>query len=179
MSYQFSSVDDVLYPRKGLKLNAGGRFIQNLDNSETNFIQLFSETSVYASFGRFTLANRAGVATNTNDDYEFFQANTLGGLNNLRGYRRERFSGKTNVYQNTELRLNIGSMNAYFVKGTWGVLAFADHGRVWVPDVESDRWHHGYGGGFWFLPFNKMALTATYGVSTEDKLISVKAGFLF
>ena len=179
MSYQFSSVDDVLYPRKGLKLNAGGRFIQNLDNSETNFIQLFSETSVYASFGRFTLANRAGVATNTNDDYEFFQANTLGGLNNLRGYRRERYSGKTSAYLNTELRCNISSINAYLVKGTWGLLAFADHGRVWVPNEESNTWHHGYGGGFWFLPFDKMALTATYGVSKEDKLISVKAGFLF
>jgi hypothetical protein len=179
LSYQFNSVDDVLYPRKGLKWNTGGRFIQNLDNSETNFIQLFSEASVYASFGSFTVANRAGVITNTNDDYEFFQANTIGGLTNVRGYRRERYSGKTSAYLNTELRFSISSINAYLVKGTWGLLAFADHGRVWMPNEESNTWHHGYGGGFWFLPFNKMALTATYGTSKEDNLITVKAGFLF
>lgn len=34
-------------------------------------------------------------------------------------------------------------------------------------------------GGLWFVPFNKMSLTATYGASKEDKLINVKAGFLF
>ena len=28
-----------------------------------------------------------------------------------------------------------------------GVLAFSAHGRVWMPDEESDKWHHGYGGG--------------------------------
>ena len=116
MSYQFSSVDDVLYPRKGLKWNAGGGFIQNLDNSETNFIQLFSEASLYFSFGRFTVANRAGVTVNTNNDYEFFQANTLGGLTNLRGYRRERYSGKSSVYQNSELRFKISNMNVYLLK---------------------------------------------------------------
>jgi hypothetical protein len=48
-----------------------------------------------------------------------------------------------------------------------------------MPDENSDDWHVGYGGGVWFLPFNKMAFTATYGVSKEDQVMSIKAGFLF
>ncbi|MGZ8517265.1 MAG: hypothetical protein ACXWWD_07945 [Chitinophagaceae bacterium] len=28
-----------------------------------------------------------------------------------------------------------------------GGLAFSDHGRVWMPDEDSDKLHHGYGGG--------------------------------
>ncbi|TAL46141.1 MAG: hypothetical protein EPN92_06625, partial [Chitinophagaceae bacterium] len=147
LTYEFNTIDNVLYPRKGVKINAGGRFTQDIDDKDKRFVQLFSEAAMYMSFGRFTLASRTGAATNTNDDYEFFQAHTLGGLNNLRGYHRERFAGKTSVYQNTELRFSISNMNMYITKGTWGLLAFSDHGRVWMPNEESNVWHHGYGGG--------------------------------
>jgi outer membrane translocation and assembly module TamA len=178
-NYQFNTVDNPLYPRKGIQINAGARYTQNIDENEQNFVQLYSEAAFYTSKGRFTLASRTGIATNTGDKYEFYQANSLGGLTNLRGFRRDRYAGKTSVYQNTELRVSMGNMNAYVVKGGWGLLAFTDHGKVWMPNEESDIWHYGYGGGLWLLPFNKMAMTATYGVSKEGKLISVSAGFLF
>jgi outer membrane translocation and assembly module TamA len=70
-------------------------------------------------------------------------------------------------------------MNGYFLRGNWGLIGFFDHGRVWVPDETSNAWHFGYGGGIWFLPYNKIAFTATYGLSREDKLLNVKAGFFF
>jgi len=178
-NYQFNTVDNPLYPRKGIQINAGARYTQNIDENEQNFVQLYSEAAFYTSKGRFTLASRTGIATNTGDKYEFYQANSLGGLTNLRGFRRDRYAGKTSVYQNTELRVSMGNMNAYVIKGGWGLLAFTDHGKVWMPNEESDIWHYGYGGGLWLLPFNKMAMTATYGVSKEGKLISVSAGFLF
>ena len=59
------------------------------------------------------------------------------------------------------------------------MLAFSDVGRVWIPNEDSKTWHWGYGGGLWFLPFRKLAFTVTYGASTEDQLINLKAGFLF
>lgn len=179
LGYQFNTVDDMLYPRKGIKFIANAAYTRNIKETEKDFMQLTSELYFYTSKGRFTLATRTGIATNLSDEYEFFQANTLGGLENLRGYHRDRFSGKTSAYHNTELRMSVGNLNAYVVKAVWGLLAFADNGRVWIPKEHSDTWHHGYGGGLWFLPFNKMSLTATYGVSKEDKLVSIKAGFLF
>jgi len=179
LGYTFNTLDNPLYPRKGIKFSAGGSYIRKIDAAEENFSQLFSEAAFYTSLGRFTLASRTGISTNIGDDYEFFHANVLGGLNNLRGYRKDRFAGKTDFYQNTEIRYNIGSFNAYITKGSWGLLGFFDNGRVWMPGEKSDNWHCGYGGGVWFLPFNKMAFTATYGVSKEDQLVTIKTGFLF
>jgi hypothetical protein len=59
------------------------------------------------------------------------------------------------------------------------LLAFFDNGRVWIPDESSNTWHIGYGGGIWFLPYNKIAFTASYGISKEDNLVNIKAGFFF
>lgn len=179
LGYQFNTVNNALYPTKGIKLQTNAACVMNISETEEHYVQLGAEASFYNTKGRFTLASRTGVVTNLGNEYEFFQANYLGGLTNLRGYRRDRFAGKTSVYQNTELRFVAGQFNAYVMKGMWGLLAFADQGRVWMPDEESDKWHHGYGGGAWFMPFNKMALTATYGVSKEDKIVSITAGFLF
>ena len=177
--YEINTIDNELFPRHGLRISAGAKFTQGISEKEKHFGQLFSEASIFHSAGRFTLATRTGAKANLGDDYEFFQAHTIGGFNYLRGYHRDRFAGKTAVYHNTEMRFSVSNLNIYITKGTWGLLAFADHGRVWIPGEESNTWHHGYGGGLWFLPFNKMALTATYGVSKEDKLISIKAGFQF
>jgi hypothetical protein len=179
LGYRFSTLNSDLYPLSGIKVEIGAGYTRNMSDRDRDYVNLNSEVSLYQTKGRFTLANRLGAATNLGNDYEFYQANTLGGLTNLRGFRRDRFTGKTSVFQTTELRARVGQFNAYFTKGTWGLLAFADHGRVWVPGESSKTWHHGYGGGVWFLPFEKMAMTATYGISKEDKLLSVTAGFLF
>jgi hypothetical protein len=40
-----------------------------------------------------TLATRFGSTVNFSEDYEFFQAATLGGLANLRGFGCTRFAG--------------------------------------------------------------------------------------
>jgi hemolysin activation/secretion protein len=66
-------------------------------------------------------------------DYEFYQANTLGGLSNLRGFRRSRFSGRSSFYHNLEARLKLLSFKSYLFPAHLGVLAFNDLGRVWNP----------------------------------------------
>lgn len=40
--------------------------------------------------------------------YPFFKAEFLGGTNNLRGFRRERFSGDASIWGQTEIRAHIG-----------------------------------------------------------------------
>jgi hemolysin activation/secretion protein len=135
--------------------------------------------SGYATLSAFTFAVRLGTATNFGNDFEFYQGNTIGGSTNLRGFRRDRFSGKTTIYQNTEVRWNLGIVNLYILKGQVGLLGFSDVGRVWMPNEESNTLHWGYGGGLFFVPYNKIAFTITYGASTEDQLVTLKAGFLF
>jgi len=179
LGYRIDHTDNLLYPRKGIRLQTNAGINQNLKDGEQNFPYLHFNVSGYATAGNVTFALRSGVSTNFSNEYEFYQANTLGGTTNLRGYRRTRFSGRTSLYENAEIRWKLGSTNLYIIKGGIGLLGFVDGGRVWVPTETSDKWHVGYGGGFWILPYNKLAFTVTYGISEEDQLFNVRAGFLF
>lgn len=179
VAYRIDNTNSALYPTKGIRLNSSAGITQNLKNSDKNFPYVHLNISGYATAGNVTLALRSGVSSNLSNDYEFYQANSLGGTTNLRGYRRTRFSGRTSVYENAEIRWKLGTTNIYIVKGHIGLIGFADGGRVWIPDESSDKFHWGYGGGFFILPYNKLAFTVTYGISEEDKLINVRAGFLF
>ena len=179
LKLDFNSTDNLLYPRKGIIINSRIDFTQNLKEGDRNFARGAFAISGYATLKALTFALRLGTSANFSDDFEFYQANTVGGTTNLRGFRRDRFSGKTAVYQNTELRLNFGTVNGYILKGQLGLLAFSDLGRVWIPTEDSNIWHWGYGGGIFFVPYNKIAFTITYGASTEDQLLTLKAGFLF
>jgi len=178
VGYQFSTLDAAFYHTRGVKIEAGAKYTMNFKDSK-EFGQLYSESSVFFSTGPWTAALRGGVATNVGNNYEFYQANTLGGTSNLRGYRRDRFSGKTSVYNNTEVRYKIGNYNGYIFRGQFGLLSFFDNGRVWVPGENSNTWHCGYGGGFWALAYKRLPLTVTYGTSKESGMLNVKAGFLF
>jgi hypothetical protein len=40
-------------------------------------------------------------------------------------------------------------------------------------------WHSGYGAGGFVSLFNKVVLSGTYGISKEDKVISMYIGFYF
>ena len=137
--------------------------------------------SFYWSFrlpARFTLATRFGGGLNIGD-YEFFQANTLGGLSNLRGYRRTRFTGESSLYNNTDLRLRLFNFKAYVFSASLGILAFHDIGRVWADGEDSRIWHTSAGGGVWVAPFSQTVISFMYGISKEDQLPLLKVGFLF
>jgi hemolysin activation/secretion protein len=102
----------------------------------------------------------------------------LGGGQNLRGFHRQRFYGKTSFYNDNELRW-IPDVNAYIFKGKIGLIGFVDNGRVWMPSENSNEWHLGYGGGLLISPFNKLSATIYYGISEDDRLIHIRLGRFF
>ena len=177
-SYKYSTLDNSFYHRKGMYFKTGATYTTNLKDSK-DFVQLYYESGVFFSTGALTAALRSGAATNIGDDYAFFQANTLGGATNLRGFKRDRFSGKSSAFANMELRYKLGDYNGYIFRGQFGLLSFLDNGRVWIPGEDSNTWHYGYGGGFWALAYNRIPMTVTYGMSKEGNLLNIKAGFLF
>jgi outer membrane translocation and assembly module TamA len=111
--------------------------------------------------------------------YEFFQAMMLGGVQNLRGYRNNRFAGNSMVYNNTELRLRLFQFRSYLFPATVGLIAFNDVGRVWAKGESSGIWHDGYGGGLYFSPVNMFIITATVANSPEGLLPYITFGFKF
>ena len=178
LSYRFQRTNNDRFPTKGVDFLIAADYMQNLQETNRHFQNFVSTLSIYIPLGRyFTLASRAGGATLLGDA-DFYHLNKLGGYVNLRGYDRERFSGKTIFYNNNELRWATNTKNIFF-NGQLGFFAFYDQGRVWQPLEVSNKWHSGYGGGFFIIPFNRASLTATYATSTEGPFIQFKVGFLF
>jgi hemolysin activation/secretion protein len=175
--YDFHHLDDVQLPTRGFALLAMASQTENLTDHES-FQRYTGEMGFYAPFSKkVSIGIRAGGATLSGDIPEFYQLNWLGGRQNLRGYHRQRFYGKTTFYNNNELRW-ITNIKGRMYSGRFGIVGFFDEGRVWQPGEASNIWHTGYGGGIVLSPFNRLTLTILYGISKEDQLIHLKFGLL-
>lgn len=181
MGYTLDNRDSKVLTTRGIYWKADATFYQGISDQTKNLSQIQSELAFYTSFrlpARLILATRFGGGWNLSD-YEFFQANTLSGLTNLRGFRRNRFAGKSSFYNNTETRLKVLTIKTYLFPAYVGILGFYDTGRVWYEGEKSKQWHHGYGGGVWIAPFNQAIISANYAISKEDKLFLVRVGWFF
>ena len=181
--FELDSRNSEVLPTRGLFWETRAKFFYGLDKTENNFSQITSELSLFFSFRkphRTVFAFRLGGSMNMGD-YEFFQANSIGGRSNLRGYRATRYSGDASLYQNSEIRVRLFNFTTYVAKGEFGILGFNDIGRVWLDGEDSSKWHHGYGGGIWISPFKITVLSATYELSVDEDpgLFSLKFKYLF
>ena len=178
--------DNKQIPKRGFRMNLEHSLVKGLsdDINNINFYQFKGSMSAYKGFGRLkriVLATRIGGAINSGE-YEYFQAATLGGFENLRGYGRMRFAGDKSLYQNTELRIKLFHFRSPIFPGGFGIVGMNDFGRVWYDGengFDSDEIHHGYGGGIWIAPFEKAAIVADYTTSDEGGRVFVRFGFLF
>ncbi len=178
--YSLDRRDNPVLTRRGMRASVTLGGYRSLIDQKT-FASVQGDVSGYWLLSRRTplvLALRLGGGTNLGQ-FDFFQAQTLGGTTNLRGYRRTRFSGRSTLYQNTELRLRVVEFNSFLTRGYAGVLGFSDVGRVWADSEQSIRWHLGYGGGLWLAPFNLAVITLTGAISREGILPNLYVGFFF
>jgi hypothetical protein len=168
-------------PIGGITARADIEYFSAIESFSKGFTRISGEWSFYISAklpSTLVIGNRVGVAHNIGDT-EFFNANTLGGLSNLRGYRRTRFYGETSFYHNFDVRLKLFSFRSYIFPGQFGILGFHDVGRVWVDGENSDKWHTGKGGGIWISPLNSAVIALNYGIGEDENLIVVNLGFFF
>jgi predicted MPP superfamily phosphohydrolase len=150
--YSFSNYDNVSLPALGMAFNLLAGWKNSLDQIEQNFPFLESSLSFVH---RLTPDDALVFATTIkgkallNNDFEFYQAATLGGDMDLRGYRRERFTGKQSFYQSSDVRLTLGRWKSSLLPMRFGMFAGFDYGRVWVKNDDSEKWHNSAGGGLW------------------------------
>jgi len=178
VSYLYDKSNVSIYPTRGFTFTVNGGILRNLADTGTTIAKLSSNAAVYVPLSNaFTFAMRVGGATLFGTP-EFYHLNRLGGNAEIRGYERERFYGKSIAYANTELRWITNTSN-YFFNGRAGLVGFFDIGRVWMPDEKSDKWHTGYGPGLVIIPFNKITLTALWGLSSEGDNLFFRAQMFF
>ena len=174
--------NNKVMPEKGINWFTTIKVLKGIANdSYNNVTQMNSDFSFYVKLihDRLTFANRLGGGVTSGSGYEFFQAQYLGSDDNLRGYRKERFAGKSKLYNQAELRLRLANFRTYLFPAAFGIMAFYDIGRVWK-DVDTDKKTlSGYGGGIWFSPLRRLLISLSYAVSKEDKIPLVGLGWKF
>ncbi|MEP6927422.1 MAG: BamA/TamA family outer membrane protein [Ginsengibacter sp.] len=171
--YNFSKLNDAIVPTKGIQLSGNVSYTQNVKHSSRSFWKYGGNLQLYLPLiSKFSLAISGGVET-VDGKPEFYQFPFIGGGQDLRGFQRQRFYGKTAFYNSNELRF-ISKVKSYLFNGKAGLLAFIDDGRVWIPLEKSNTIHTGYGGGILLAPFNFILFDVTYGFSDEDKLLQLR-----
>jgi hypothetical protein len=167
---------------KGVNWQTTVRALSGLNDISKNVAQLNSDLSFYIPLSRKEISSSLAIrfgGGHTFKGFEFYQAQYLGGTENLRGYRKYRFAGRSIAYNNVELRIKLSDFRTYLFPGSLGLLAFHDVGRVWSANDTNEKWHSGYGAGFWISPLKRLVITASYTISKEDKLPLITLGWQF
>ncbi|MDB5250124.1 MAG: hypothetical protein JWQ40_4518 [Segetibacter sp.] len=173
--------DEMLLHKKGVYWNVDARAMQQLNGEEKSYGQVTTEFDFYIPVFNDTniiIANRFGAGT-TIGKPAFFQQMQLGGVRNLRGFHSIRFTGKSMVYNNVELRVKLFDFTSFLLPGTVGLIGFNDVGRVWVPGESSNKWHDGYGGGLYIIPADYVLIQAVIGHSIEGTQPFITIGMQF
>lgn len=178
----FSYLNDAVNPTSGIRFDTRLGWKSNLELVQKNFAEITTDLTFYYGWWgkpqRVWLASRIGWHQLIGN-YEFWQAATLGGEENLRGYRRDRFSGKASFYHNNDVRIRLGAWRNRLLPMTIGVLGGFDYGRIFLAGEKSRVWHYGYGGGIWASPLELFIFQGSYFASPEDRRFILKAGFQF
>jgi len=183
-SLVFDTRDEQMLTTRGLLWSSEVSSFQGWGDRANDFTNFRTELGLYYSL-QFppvvTIASRTGYAHNFGKFVkdEFYNANTLGGQSNLRGFRRTRFYGRTSFYQNVDLRIKLFNFQSVLFPGKVGVLGFYDIGRVWIDTEQSDLWHRSAGFGVWVAPLSKVVLSVSLAFTEEENLPFFDFGFFF
>lgn len=178
LNYTFQKLNDSIVPTKGFIFFADARAAHNVKEGSSYYAKYTGNMQVYVPlFSNFSYVLRAGAATVTGKP-EFYQYASIGGAPNLRGYRRDRYWGKTTFWNMNDVRF-IAPVKSYLYNGKAGLIAFFDNGRVWMPGENSNTWHTDVGAGITLAPFNKILADITCGISKDDKIIQVRINKYF
>jgi hypothetical protein len=172
-SYNLDSRNDNWLPTLGVVFNAYGRVLNGINASAPNVAFAGGNFKFYkdlSSTGATVLAFDIGGGY-TFGNYLFEQSQFLGYKDNLRGFRLQRFAGRSAAYNNIELRLRLANLKTFLAPVTVGALAFNDIGRVWADNENSNKWHNGGGVGLWAAPLNKIVFTGFVVFSKEERAL--------
>lgn len=186
--YQFENRDNAAFPTLGMLFAIQTGYKNNINESR-GFAYLIPELGFdykLVSNGQLVLATKLKGHVNFGDNFEFYQAASIGANNGLRGYRNERFTGKNAFVQSSDLRLNLSKLKTRLIPVYIGVYGGFDYGRVWVddsllldPSHNSNRWNTSAGGGVFINAVDLMTFNVSAFNSDDGVRLAFKLGFGF
>jgi Calcineurin-like phosphoesterase len=175
-----NNLNNELFPTRGVLWSTEFTTVSGIGgNNAKAMTKLTSGLNVFASLSdpaRVVAVLRVGGGHIFSDQFEYFQALSLGSNNYLRGFRKNRFAGNSLAYSSIELRVKLAQVRSYILPGQLGLVGFNDIGRVWLKNETSKRWHNAVGGGFYYIPFNLIIISATTGFSDEGAVFNLSVG---
>jgi hypothetical protein len=181
-SYSYENYDNAAFPTLGMHFSLETGWKSNLENSDQNhtyFTPSLGFNYKISSGGSVVLATKLKGNILIGDEIEFYQAASIGGIDGLRGYRNQRFTGTKSYYQNTDIRFNLRKVKTALVPLQIGLLAGFDYGRVWLEDENSKDWKTSYGAGFWLVGAEMINLNLSLFNSKDGAYIQFGLGFGF
>ena len=180
-AYNFVHNNNNAFSTLGIQTDIQVGYKANLNNSN-RFGYLISSlgfTHKLMASGQLVLATKLKSQLNFGNGYEFYQAASIGGKNGLRGYRNQRFTGKSSWYQNTDLRLNLRKLKTGLLPLHIGIYSGFDYGKVWDNNSISDHWNTSFGGGIFLNAADMLNANIAVFKGTESARISFSLGFNF
>jgi Omp85 superfamily domain/Calcineurin-like phosphoesterase len=179
---EINYTNSEVYPTRGITWFTDFTHVNGINSNSHAYTKLNTDMTVYAAISdksRLSAIIRIGYGHIFSKDFEYFQAMNIGANNYVRGFRKNRFSGRSMAYQSTELRFKLFRSNSYLFPGDVGILGYYDLGKVWMRNETSKKIHSSFGGGFYFVPYSLVALSVSMGISDEDRLINISLGTKF
>ena len=180
-SYHYKNVDNEAFPTLGMEINVATGYTANLDQS-TGFGYLKPSLSFdypLVNSGRIVFATKFGGQINFGDDFEFYQGARLGARNGLRGYRFDRFIGKSSFYQSSDIRFNLTKIKTGLLPLTLGMYGGFDYGKVWAEGLPTGDWNTSVGGGLIFDAADMLSASIAAFNSDDGMRIVFGIGFGF
>jgi len=178
LAMYFDNTNNEVFPTRGVHWE--NEFLATAGITETSktFTKISSDMTIYASLSdpaRLIGVVSLGGSRIFNKTFEFFQASAIGN-NNLHGFRANRYLGKSTLYTSAELRYRLFNLKSNIIPGPVGLTGFYDLGRVWLDGEGSKRWHSAYGGGFYYILYNKFMISGSVGFSGKENMFTFVLG---
>ncbi|MDC6405227.1 MULTISPECIES: ShlB/FhaC/HecB family hemolysin secretion/activation protein [Maribacter] len=176
--YDNEDADD--FPSKSIYIGLRLGYKANLNLQENNFaygsLKLGFNHKIISS-GGLVLGSTAEYSTvSKSNDIFFYHIPSIGGNNGLRGFRDERFTGRSSFYHTSDLKWSIKRYVTAVSPVTIGMYAGFDYGRVWSSNESSNTWHTSQGGGLWISSLKALTFNIGYFNSKEANMVQV--GFI-
>ncbi|MDC0006911.1 metallophosphoesterase [Winogradskyella sp.] len=186
--YVYNVKDNLTFPTLGMLFGLDAGFKHNVSTSN-GFAYLIPELSFDYKMlpeGQIVFATKLRSHINFGDNFEFYQAATLGDQTGLRGYRRERFTGKQSFVQSTDIRFNLRRKSSNFLPFNIGFYGGFDYGRVWIDDsvvldasFNTNNWNTSVGGGLFITAYNLITANVSAFSSDDGLRLAFNLGFGF
>lgn len=151
-AYSYVSADNEANPTRGMEFEAIAGAKRNLSADNRMYAYFNPKLGFYNALTRnrkLVLKTLVQSQIRFGDDYEFYQAASLGARTGLRGYRFNRFTGESALAGSADLRYSFNRFSTGLIPIQLGIFGGGDVGRVWQDGEDSDIWHNDFGGGFW------------------------------